>query len=62
MKCPYQTRLIHKPEYIENYVKHFAMDVIEFGDCVKEECPYYHYRIYDDASHKEYCLKAESEG
>ena len=61
MKCPYQTRVIHKPEDIEGYVKHFAMDVTEFGNCLKEECPFYHYRINPDASRTEYCYKAESE-
>lgn len=61
MKCPYQTRVIHKPEYTENYKKHYAMDITEFGDCIEEECPYYRYRINFDASRSERCLRAESE-
>ena len=62
MKCPFQMMVIHKPEYTQNYVRHYAMDINQFGDCVKEECPYYRYRINSDASRTEYCLKAESEG
>ena len=59
MKCPYQTRVIHKPEYTEGYVRNFAEDITEFGDCVKTECPFY----YTTWEHKtgEHCRKAESE-
>lgn len=61
MKCPYQTEVIHKPEYTANYITYYAKDITQFGDCVKEECPFYHYRINSDASRREYCFKAESE-
>ena len=35
MKCPYQTKVIHKPEYIDECVKNFAEDITEFGECIK---------------------------
>lgn len=57
MKCPYQTKVIHKPEYTEGYVKHFAEDTTEFGDCIETECPFYYTTVV-----KELCRKAESEG
>ena len=60
MKCPYQTITTHKPEYTDGYVKHFAKDTVEFGDCIKNECPFY----YTTWVHKkvEHCSKAESGG
>ncbi len=62
MKCPYQTRVIHKPEYTEGYVKNFAEDITEFGDCLKNECPFYHTTEYKPANKiTEHCRKAESE-
>ena len=65
MKCPYQTKVIHKPEYIDEYTyaKHFAEDVTEFCECVKSECPFYHAEYTDGyAKHvKERCRKAERE-
>lgn len=62
MKCPYQTRVIHKPEYSAGYSTHYAEDITEFGDCVKTECPFY-YTIEYSVSRKitEHCRKAESE-
>lgn len=42
MKCPYQTKVIHKPEYTEEYIKNFAEDITEFCECVKRECPFYY--------------------
>jgi hypothetical protein len=63
MKCPYQTKVIHKPEYTEGYEIKFAMDITEFGECVKSECPFYHTTEYKPTRHiKEHCRKAESEG
>jgi len=59
MKCPYQTRVIHKPEYTEGYVKNFAKDITEFGDCVKTECPFYYTTWAHDVI--EHCRKAEKE-
>lgn len=62
MKCPYQTRVIHKPEYTEGYVKNFAEDITEFGDCVKTECPFYYTTEYAPVRMiTEHCRKAESE-
>lgn len=62
MKCPYQKRVIHKPEYTEGYVRHFAEDITEFGDCVMTECPFY-YTIEHSLVREitEHCRKAESE-
>ena len=62
MKCPYQTRVIHKPEYTKGYVRHYAEDITEFGDCVKTECPFYYTTEYKLARKiTEHCRKAESE-
>ena len=60
MKCPYQTIVIHKPEYTEGYVKHFAKDITEFGDCVKAECPFYYTTGANIIIEK--CRKADTEG
>lgn len=59
MKCPYQTEVIHYPEYTEGYVTHFARDITEFYECVKSKCPFY----YTSQEHEtvEHCRKAESE-
>lgn len=57
MKCPYQTKVIHKPEYTDEYVKRFAEDITEFCECVKSECPFYYTSLA-----REHCRKAESEG
>lgn len=62
MKCPYQTTVIHKPEYTSGYVRHFAEDVTEFCKCVKSECPFYYTREYKPMGKIiEHCRKAESE-
>ena len=60
MICPYQTRIIHKPEYTEGCVKYFAEDITRFCECAKSECPFY----YISWEHKtvEHCRRAESEG
>jgi len=60
MKCPYQTTTIHKPEYVSGERKHFAEDVVIFGDCVKDDCPFY-YTGWANGT-VEHCRKAESEG
>lgn len=63
MKCPYQTKVIHKPEYTDGYVKHFAEDITKFCDCLKNECPFYYTTEYKPARKiTEHCRKAESEG
>lgn len=60
MKCPYQKIIIHKPEDIDGYVIHFAKDIVEFGNCVKNECPFYYTnKTVDQVEH---CRRAESEG
>lgn len=62
MKCPYQTRVIHKPEYTEGYVRNFAEDITEFTDCVETECPFYYTTEYKPARKiTEHCRKVESE-
>lgn len=59
MKCPYQTRIIHKPEYTEGYVRNFAEDITEFCECIKSECPFYYtLGMYKTEEH---CRRAESE-
>ena len=60
MKCPYRTKIIHKPEYTDGYIKHFAEDITEFCDCVQDECPFY----YETWAHNpmKHCKKVESEG
>ena len=57
MKCPYQTKVIHKPEHIVGYTKSFAEDITKFCECVKSECPFY-YTTYGTVEH---CIRAESE-
>lgn len=60
MRCPYQTRVIHKPEYTEGDVKNFAEVITVFGDCVKRECPFYYATEYKPAREiTEHCRKAE---
>ena len=62
MKCPYQTRVIHKPEYTEGYVRNFAEDITEFCECLGVECPFYHTTEYKPARKiTEHCRRAESE-
>ena len=62
MKCPYQTKVIHKPKYTDGYVKKFAEDITEFCECVKSECPFYYTTEYKPTRHiMEHCRKAESE-
>lgn len=64
MKCPYQTRVIHKPEYTDGYVRNFAEDITEFSDCVKTECPFFYtteYKLLSVRKITEHCRKAESE-
>lgn len=53
MKCPYQTITIHKPEIKDLYVIRSAMDIVEFSDCIYNECPFYR--------QTNICLRAEKE-
>lgn len=59
MKCPYQTKVIHVPEYTEGYVTHYAKTITEFGECVKSECPFYY--TNKTVGQVEHCRRAESE-
>jgi hypothetical protein len=62
MKCPYQTKVIHRTEYTEGYVTHFAQDITEFGKCLKSECPFYDTDKFPATGQiKEHCRRAESE-
>ena len=62
MKCPYQTVITHKPESTKNYVKFYAQDITEFGECCKSECPFYYTTEYKPArSITEHCRRAEGE-
>lgn len=61
MKCPYQTKVIHK-EYTEEDVKNFTEDITTFCECVKSECPFYYTTEYKPARKiTEHCRRAESE-
>lgn len=55
MRCPYQKRVIHKPEDTLGYMKHFAEDITVFADCLKCECPFYYKKNTD------HCRRAERE-
>ena len=62
MKCPYQTIVIHKPEITEGYLRGFARDVTEFGNCDETECPFYYTTEYGLARQiTEHCRRAEKE-
>lgn len=41
MKCPFRKITIHKPRSVDGYMVYDAREVEEFGNCYKEECPYY---------------------
>ena len=63
MKCPYQTRVIHKPEFTNGCA--YAEDVTEFCDCVQSECPFYYTREYKHKSTRlttGHCRRAERSG
>ena len=52
MKCPYQTKVIHKTVPVE--------DITAFCECVKSECPFY-YTTYYATEITEHCRRAERE-
>lgn len=56
MKCPYQIIVTHIPERTSGYVKHFAEDRTEFGECINSRCPFYY-----TFANKEHCRRTESE-
>ena len=61
MKCPYQTKVIHK-EHTEEYAKNFTEDITTFCECAKSECPFY-YTVWVHTKYKtvEHCRRVESE-
>ena len=62
MKCPYQTKVIHQPEYTEGYTRVFAQDVTMFSKCLENECPFYCTTEHRPTRRKtEHCRRAESE-
>lgn len=61
MKCPYQTRVVHKPEYTAGCVIHFAEDITVFYECSKNECPFYYTSSWGEEI-EEHCGRAEKEG
>jgi len=47
MKCPYQTRIIHQPEVVDEHGRINAEDITVFGECVGDKCPfYYHKKVF----------------
>ena len=62
MKCPYQTRVIHRPEHREGNVIYFAEDITKFCECVKSKCPFYYTTEYNPATKiTKYCRRVERE-
>ena len=67
MKCPYQTKTIHKPARNDGYITRYAEDTTCFIECFKDECPFYHTALFTvlDQEPKtiktEHCRKAEIE-
>lgn len=41
MKCPYRKNIVHQPDRNEHYIRYFAQDIEEFGNCYENECPFY---------------------
>lgn len=58
MKCPYRTKVIHKPENTDGYGQNFAEDITEFMECIKSECPFYYTTMYGNMDN---CSRAEKE-
>lgn len=56
MKCPYQLKVTHKQEQMKSYYVEPAVDITQFGECVKSECPFYYTK-----NTTEHCSRAESE-
>lgn len=70
MKCPYQKKVIHRPEVLlhnpealeEIITTIYAEDITVFCECLKSECPFYYTTEYKPARKiKEHCRRAESE-
>lgn len=41
MKCPWMPITVHKSERYSDFGRIPAKDITTFGDCLKEECPFY---------------------
>lgn len=66
MKCPYQKKVIHKPEFIDGFqTTRYAEDIIEFCDCLEKSCPFYYERDSYKTNGKPFkiieCRRVESE-
>ena len=68
MKCPWITETIHKPERYGNYGRIPAKDIVKFGDCLKEECPFWGKEVKEHRQEGGYrtvtrpiCRRAEKE-
>jgi len=62
MKCPYQTKTVHQPEYTEGCTTYYAKDTTVFLDCLGDECPLYYRRTICGTEFTEHCRRAEKEG
>ncbi len=62
MRCPYQTITTHKPEYTDRDGEHCAKDIVEFGNCLKSECPFYYTSLDWELNSWEHCRRTEGEG
>lgn len=56
MRCPYQTKTIHKPQRNDGYIMGYAEDITMFLECAKDECPFYYI-----SGKAECCSRANSE-
>ena len=62
MKCPYQTEVIHQPQYEQGYTTVYAKDTTRFAACLKDECPFYYTEEYRPTGKiTEHCRRAEAE-
>ena len=62
MKCPYQTKTVHQPEYTEGFTVHYAKDTTVFLECLGSECPLYYSITTCENEYTEHCRRAEKEG
>ena len=64
MKCPYQTITTHKEEKDENG-KIYYQRIIEFHECLGQDCPFYHSRKERDSNYqwveRVQCKRADNE-
>ena len=63
MKCPYQTITRHIPECEIGTAKIYAQDITEFGECWKNDCPFYYTTEYNPSRKiYEHCRRTEQKG